>query len=976
MSNSFNVVLTGELLKGQSIMQAANSLSRLFKIAPIQAQQMLARAPLVIKKNLEHDTAIRFAQAMYKSGFGASVEEQKSVKTTYLHPFSAHYEEEDEEEAAVTPITPVLVEQSRLEESLDTELTIPAPQTDSLAEATHAQQQEPVSPDLELPVAAAVVSAQAMSSLVAINPAEEDSNHLPDQEPLGASSQTEEVAEQAAEDTALAAVAQAVEEIPVECSVVLEETAPHAAPEQAEDSAQNLSIEPSLNTLADLEPVELEVETTLELEAAEPEAEIAVEVEAESAVETTAANENYDADNSAAAPSIDPFASWQAPSQSSALDSTLELPEAYGVEEIASSEDAGEAVAEEIGSGAGTRAEPFDSIPVAEVAFEPHDGEDLSAQWSAQSMGSPEMQISADAAEVFDAEESIGELAEAACETLEADITAQTESAEAAPLAAAESAHEPLSEVESLAQSTPEDSDVAPEIAFESQTAAEDLEAEALLADEIADTQVADVQVADVQWLEPVAQWQTVAELAEDMPQQQGLIVSYESAEQPVPVEAVAEQGAWNDSSAGVGHFGDYVSPDSINTEPAEPAAQEPTPTQWDDAVEITPALTERLAQIAQASKESLSEPGLPVAPEDNLAEPNEAAEGVLLFEEADVTEIASASWDDWHASDGPALSGAASFNPLLDFDQVVPDWQNSSLELMFDAPHQHHHSGLTAENEQELAAFLHAEDARSEPQEADLEPELLMAAMAEADAPAPLANLAPVDGEIHAPQDDMLTGATQESRSASAWSHEISVQANCGFLEVIIPQGRELHVAAAASVTMGLSLHEQLNAGSSVRAWLLAKGFVLNTYEAVESAGNLGITAITHGMVCAIEASDFPVMVQQSAYLASTDDVQLNADQSRLNPVVSASKWIHCSGTGELWLNAQGLWEMVEVDGCYRINSRYLMAYSKSLDLKAPPLAGLKSYLTSGSGVECRLTGRGVVWVQTEASRAPVLWQ
>ena len=236
-------------------------------------------------------------------------------------------------------------------------------------------------------------------------------------------------------------------------------------------------------------------------------------------------------------------------------------------------------------------------------------------------------------------------------------------------MAAAESAHEPLSEVESLAQSTPEASDVAPEIAFESQAATEDLEAEALLADEIVDTQVSDIQVsdiqvADVQWLEPVAQWQTVAELAEDMSQEQGLIVSYESAEQPVPVEAVAEQGAWNDSSAGVGHLADYVSPDSIHAEPAEPAAQEPTPTHWDDAVEITPALAERLAQIAQASKESLSEPGLPVAPEDNLAEPNEAAEGVLLFEEADVTEIASASWDDWHASDGPALSGAASFNP------------------------------------------------------------------------------------------------------------------------------------------------------------------------------------------------------------------------------------------------------------------------------------------------------------------------
>ncbi|MEY4589131.1 MAG: hypothetical protein RL497_1207, partial [Pseudomonadota bacterium] len=125
MSNSFNVVLTGELLKGQSIMQAANSLSKLFKIAPIQAQQMLARAPLVIKKNLEEDTALRFVRAMYKSGFGASIEAQKTVKPAlFLHPFNTHYEDDDED-SAVTSITPVLVEQSRLEESLDTELTIP-----------------------------------------------------------------------------------------------------------------------------------------------------------------------------------------------------------------------------------------------------------------------------------------------------------------------------------------------------------------------------------------------------------------------------------------------------------------------------------------------------------------------------------------------------------------------------------------------------------------------------------------------------------------------------------------------------------------------------------------------------------------------------------------------------------------------------------------------------------------------------------
>lgn len=940
MSNSFNVVLTGELLKGQSIMQAANSLSKLFKIAPIQAQQMLARAPLVIKKNLEEDTALRFVQAMYKSGFGAAVEEQKSTKTTFLHPFAAHYDDEDEE-AAVTRITPVLVEQSRLEESLDTELTIPvaaAPPVVAAPEAVHSTALAGNEAEIILEPVAPAESASASELLSAsaeefITPSADSADVLVEEIQAFDVAPSAPVDAVVAEDVLVESSEVASVELiqgPVEASV-----AEFVQTLEADSAAQQ--------TLNDFELLATAAEH------------IAEPVLNESA-EQTAAN--------SVAVSLDPFTPWGETSVQDEENPTELTAQAYGIEDYGIEEIAADSACE------------VADTPQAADAEEQAEGQSQMAPCEAKSVPvEAEAQLAAPlpaddwAADPSTAEQSLPAIGDPA-ET----IPTNSEEAAASAVPDAEEALEPTAAAEFTEV-------VAVANEADTETAAEEI---ATAEAQSGDLQICDIQVADVQWIEPVAQWQTVAELAEDMTQTQGVAATYETAEQAAPA-ALAEQGAWGAEAGGADHLS--APPTDFGRQAmdfAEPAEQLPdAPAHWDDAVEISPALTERLAQIAEASKEHLDGPELSDAQIDqNPLDANDAAEGVLLFEAADVTEISAASWDDWHASDAMAVSGTAAFNPLLDFDQVVPDWQNSSLELLFDNAEAPHQGGVTAANEQELAAFLEAsEDYRSEPQAFEQAPEAQDTGTAYTDQRAS-DDLAPLNAVTElaelaaAPTADASVNEPNPGAPQSAWVYDISVQANCGFLEVVIPQGRELHVAAAAAVTMGLSLHEQLNAGSSVRAWLLAKGFLLNTYEAVESAGNLGITAITHGMVCAIDASDFPVMVQQSAYLASTDDVQLNADQSRLNPVVSASKWIHCSGTGELWLNAQGLWEMVEVDGCYRINSRYLMAFSKSLELKAPPLAGLKSYLTSGNGVECRLTGRGVVWVQTEAARAPVIWQ
>lgn len=905
MSDLFNVVLTGELLKGQSIMQAANSLSKLFKIAPLQAQQMLARAPLVIKKNLAEDTAIRFVQAMYKSGFGASVEQQKAVKTSILlHALAAQYDDDDEG-AAVTRITPVLVEQTLLDESLDTALAIPA------SEPVQAQVFQYTNSD----------STTAVQFAVSEPPATQLSAHNSDD------SFAHELTESLTESHPPSVCAAQTVATPIIADDIVAEH------------------EPAQSVIEQLVSAEAAIEAVYATQAAE----FAAGLSQDDVVDTAASGDLF------------------APS-----DETTQI-------EVAAAD-------ETLLTGAGEEQEQEQEQDYRNELREP-----------AVELNELVFDAAADLAPVELLEETrVLPIAE--------DVTARlAEAAESVAIEVPpteESAEEIL--VTDLAQI--QKSDSAQEIQHaleENLDATKDLEA--------------------LQWVEPVAQWQTVAELAEDLAEESpvnermGKATSVSESLSASVADAAGASAGFETKS-----FTTYTDFDGASFAAGEETEH---PEQWNSPVDVSPALTAKLAQIAEQSKVAEDDTLTVNQADGSVSEDTDSLNGdVLLFEASDVSQIVSADWDDWHSFDEVADATAASVDPLLDFDLVEADWKNRSVNLSFSPGESLPETHFDVFDEkvamqEELAAFLESDecderpssqvapiqlahvgtdtltaaaekcahdvvDASEEQDSADFEVELSQPSerhdwqtSADTNENTHLAAEDKIQPQLVA-DSQSLKGETspKTDEDISDWSYQISVQASCGFLEVTIPQGRELNIVSAASVTMGLSLHEQLQAGNGVRAWLLAKGFLLNTYEALNSAGSVGVTAVTHGMVCAID--EFPVMVQQGAYLASTDDVRLNADQSRLNPVVSACKWIHCSGAGTLWLNAQGLWEMVEVDGSFTMNSRYVMAYTQSLTLHAPPLAGLKSFLTSGGGVECRFKGRGVVWVQTDAAKAPVIWQ
>ena len=68
MSNTYNVVLTGDLLDGYELSEVVAALAALFKLSPEKVELMLAHAPKHIKTSVDEMTANKFKKAIEKAG--------------------------------------------------------------------------------------------------------------------------------------------------------------------------------------------------------------------------------------------------------------------------------------------------------------------------------------------------------------------------------------------------------------------------------------------------------------------------------------------------------------------------------------------------------------------------------------------------------------------------------------------------------------------------------------------------------------------------------------------------------------------------------------------------------------------------------------------------------------------------------------------------------------------------------------------
>ena len=80
-------------------------------------------------------------------------------------------------------------------------------------------------------------------------------------------------------------------------------------------------------------------------------------------------------------------------------------------------------------------------------------------------------------------------------------------------------------------------------------------------------------------------------------------------------------------------------------------------------------------------------------------------------------------------------------------------------------------------------------------------------------------------------------------------------------------------------------------------------------------------------------------------------------------------------SGSGNLYFNAYGDIQEVDVDGEYIVDTGHVVGFEPSLNFKIRGLGGLKSTLFSGEGLVMRFRGKGKLYIQSRNLNSLASW-
>jgi len=211
-----------------------------------------------------------------------------------------------------------------------------------------------------------------------------------------------------------------------------------------------------------------------------------------------------------------------------------------------------------------------------------------------------------------------------------------------------------------------------------------------------------------------------------------------------------------------------------------------------------------------------------------------------------------------------------------------------------------------------------------------------------------------------------------------SGLSYKIEGRPDYSFLTVQIPANETLKVEASsmASLDTHITMKTKLKGGFS--RFLTGESLFVNEFTANKAAGEIGIAPGTPGDLMHQYLDGQTIYLQNSAYVASTMDVNLETKwQGMVKGFFSGENLflIRCSGKGDIWFNTYGATIEIDVQDDYVVDTGNIVGFTEGLDYKITKVGGYKSLFLSGEGFVCRFTGQGKVWIQTRSADAFAAW-
>lgn len=119
-------------------------------------------------------------------------------------------------------------------------------------------------------------------------------------------------------------------------------------------------------------------------------------------------------------------------------------------------------------------------------------------------------------------------------------------------------------------------------------------------------------------------------------------------------------------------------------------------------------------------------------------------------------------------------------------------------------------------------------------------------------------------------------------------------------------------------------------------------------------------------------------LLVQSGSYLASGPGLKTKLRWGGLRGLFGGEGlfFLHCTGSGDLFINSYGGIIPVDIDGEYIVDTGHIVAFDDTLDFEIKSAGqGMKALFLSGEGLICRFRGRGRLYVQSRNIGGLVGW-
>jgi len=219
---------------------------------------------------------------------------------------------------------------------------------------------------------------------------------------------------------------------------------------------------------------------------------------------------------------------------------------------------------------------------------------------------------------------------------------------------------------------------------------------------------------------------------------------------------------------------------------------------------------------------------------------------------------------------------------------------------------------------------------------------------------------------------------------------YQIKYSPAYSLLEVSLDPNEMIVAEAGAMVYMTPQINvrtrkrEEKSLWTSIKTTLLgAESFFVNEYIAEKGSGTVGFVPAPVGDILPFEVeAGKGLILQKSAYVASTNDVHLDTEWQGFKKGLFGQSlfMLKVSGEGQMFVNAFGAMDhhSLKSGESLIVDNFHLVAFDDTCEYDVKKFGELKSTILGGEGLVTEIKGPGEVYIQTKNLRefADWLWE